>query len=1007
MHTRTTICVGERTTPPDRTSRRQLVWIKLVAAGLLVAGTSVTGFSQSFQNLGFEEAQLVPVTPGYEGQVQTVPAFRWWHVYWDTNLAPFVLYNNMFLDSAGVSILDTNFYVLPQVFQGKYTALLYGGYSLTGYPYVRLPVSIAQTGAIPASAKTLLFDARMLSGGTDFAVSVAGQNLPYFALASNTNYVLYGVDVSTMAGQTRELRFTAYPHLYPEPTAINYVYLDDIRFSASPLTASPFILASPSSQTANAGSNVNLTVTATGLPSPAYQWFFNSTNVIAGAVGPALQLTNVNFAQSGAYTVVLTNIYGTVTSPPAILTVRDPFIINQPTSRTANAGQTASFSVTVGGTQPLGFQWLKDGAALHDGVTISGSASRALSLNGVSGADAGGYSVVISNIYSSVTSSVATLIVRDPVIVSQPVNQTINIGGTAVFNVVAGGTAPFTYQWFDAGVPLNDGGSISGSRTSSLEMSNTLEGEADAFWVVVSDSYGSVTSQVAFVSVTPPLYSVLHHFSMSGANPYSGNPYADLVQAGGILYGTAEESVFRINTDGTGFKIITDQLEGANGGLVLSESTLFGTTYSGENSPSPDYGRVFRVSVDGSGFAVLKSFSGGNDGGLVWAAPVLSGSTLYGATSTGGSSGQGTIFRVNTDGSDFTVLKDFTSGSDGGHPKAGLVLSGTTLYGTTSYNRSTGYYGTVFKLNTDGSGFVVLKQFRGSDGNQPRTSLALGGETLYGTTYYGGPSYPSAGSGTVFKVNTNGSGFAVLRYFSGGSDGKYPAGDLVLSGNTLYGTTSSGGISNYGTVFKLDIDGNNYSVLIRFRGNDGANPSGGLVVSRGVIYGTTSHGGIANNGVAFALSLSVPPSVDVNPAGQTAEVGSDVAFRLLTSGYQPTHQWIFNGTTFLGGFSTNSSLRLTNVQVTQAGSYSVVATNAFGSVTSAPATFNVIQPVVRRPVPGIVLTAQSNSLLNVEYRSSLMMTQDWESFPTFYITNSPQYFFDLTSPLPTQRFYRA
>jgi hypothetical protein len=68
---------------------------------------------------------------------------------------------------------------------------------------------------------------------------------------------------------------------------------------------------------------------------------------------------------------------------------------------------------------------------------------------------------------------------------------------------------------------------------------------------------------------------------------------------------------------------------------------------------------------------------------------------------------------------------------------------------------------------------------------------------------------------------------------------------------------------------------------------------------------------------------------------------------------------------------------------------------------------SVISPVERRLVPGIILTAESNTLLNVEYRSSLLMTQDWESFPTLYFTNSPQFFFDLTSPLPSQRFYRV
>ena len=965
---------------------------------LLLLFAPAQGQAAAFRDLGFESPTFVSVPSHYPGSMDPARALPGWTVLWGTNPAPYVLYDNMFLDSAGVSILDTNtpygYQNLFRPFQGNFTVLLQGGFSLSSYPD-RQSVAIAQTGLIPASGTTLLFDASMPIGETNFAVSVAGENLPFYALASYTNYIVYALDISGFSGQTEEIRFTAYPNP-PPGLAINNVYLDDIRFSSTPLTAPPFILMPPASQQANMGSTVDFTVSATGYPAPAYQWFFKITNPIPGATNSILELTNVQFSQSGAYTVVITNVYGVATSSPAILTVRDPFIISQPISQSANAGQTAFFSVGAGGTPPLSFQWLKNGVALSDGGNISGAQTGGLTLSNVLGGDAGAYSVIVSNDNSSVTSQVATLIVRDPLIVSQPGSQTVDTGGTAVFNVVAAGTAPFSYQWFDAGVRLNDGADISGAQTATLTLANVLGGEADAYWVVVGNSYGSVTSLVAFVSMNQPLYSVLHNFSNSGAGAN-----ADLLLSGRTLYGTAQASVFKINTDGTGFTIITDQLEGANGGLVLSNATLYGTTYSGYNEASPDFGKVFKVNTDGSGFTVLKSFTGGSDGGLLWSAPVLSGSTLYGTTYTDGSSGDGTLFKVNTDGSGFAVLMDFSTTA--GHPEGGLTLSGETLYGTTSYSSG---YGAVFKLKTNGSGFTVLKQFSGSDGNQPRTSLVLCGATLYGTTYYGGPAYPSAGSGTVFKVNTNGSDFAVLKNFGGGSDGMYPAGDLVLSGNTLYGTTSSGGISNCGTVFKIDIDGNNYTVLKRFRGSDGANPTAGLVTSGGMLYGTTSHGGISNNGVIFALFLSLPPTILTNPLSQTAEVGSTVAFRLYTSGYLPTHQWFFNGTNLLD-CSTNCEVQLTNVQFSGSGTYTVIVSNIFGAVTSSPAMLNVIPMVERRPVPAINLMAQPGSSLGLDYCDALGSTADWETMATMTLSNTSQFYFDVSAPLPPQRFYRA
>jgi len=158
----------------------------------------------------------------------------------------------------------------------------------------------------------------------------------------------------------------------------------------------------------------------------------------------------------------------------------------------------------------------------------------------------------------------------------------------------------------------------------------------------------------------------------------------------------------------------------------------------------------------------------------------------------------------------FTTLHSFSAGgyvssgkytnSDGVNPIAGLILSGNTLYGTAQQGGSSGD-GTVFAVNTDGTGFTTLHSFfYGSDGALPYAGLILSGKTLYGTAEFGG----SAGAGTVFKVNTHGRGFRRLHNFTAfadppsntNSDGGYPIAGLILSGNSLYGTTSYGGGSN-------------------------------------------------------------------------------------------------------------------------------------------------------------------------------------------------------------------
>jgi uncharacterized repeat protein (TIGR03803 family) len=160
------------------------------------------------------------------------------------------------------------------------------------------------------------------------------------------------------------------------------------------------------------------------------------------------------------------------------------------------------------------------------------------------------------------------------------------------------------------------------------------------------------------------------------------------------------------------------------------------------------------------------------------------------------------VFAINTDGTGFRNLYSFTAtdyffptNSDGAHPLPGLVLSGNTLYGT-AYGGGNAGKGTVFAINIDGSSFTTLHSFSAasgtsnSDGANP-TGLILSGNTIYGT----GQAAGTNGYGTVFALNTNGTDFTTLHNFTGGSDGAAPLGDIISSGNTLYGTASTGGSS--------------------------------------------------------------------------------------------------------------------------------------------------------------------------------------------------------------------
>jgi uncharacterized repeat protein (TIGR03803 family) len=232
-------------------------------------------------------------------------------------------------------------------------------------------------------------------------------------------------------------------------------------------------------------------------------------------------------------------------------------------------------------------------------------------------------------------------------------------------------------------------------------------------------------------------------------------------------------------------------------------------------------------------FAILHSFTelsnsppyGNNDGCRPSGGLILSGNTLYGTADRGGSADDGTVFGVNTDGTGFTNLHSFTgtlgdggivgagTNIDGSDPAIGLIVSGNTLYGTAQYGGSSGN-GTVFAVNTNGTGFTNLHSFTGtlgdagyygygtnSDGALPSAGLILSGNMLYGTAQFGG----RWGDGTVFAVNTNGTGFSTLYSLTNGTDGVAPNAGLILSANTFYGTTDIGGSSGSGTVFSLSL----------------------------------------------------------------------------------------------------------------------------------------------------------------------------------------------------------
>ena len=504
------------------------------------------------------------------------------------------------------------------------------------------------------------------------------------------------------------------------------------------------------------------------------------------------------------------------------------------------------------------------------GSTLYGTASYSTNLiGGSSGAgavfklntDGSGYAVIKQFNWSDGANPESELTLSGSVLYGTTTSD--GLGHSTVFKMNIDGSG-FTLLRLLAGV---EGGNPYGGLTLS---GNVLYGTAVSGG---RSGYGTLFK----LNTDSSGFAVLKEFTLSDGQ----SPLADLTLSGNTLYGTTEwggssgnGTVFKLNTDGTGYTVIQNFTDSHSygawdfpgAGVTVSAGVLYGATREGGSSGD---GTVFKVNTDGTDYIVLKQFTG-SDGQGPLGTLVLSNSTLYGTTESGGSSGYGTVFKLNSDGTGYIVLKDFGL-IDGAGPEGALVLSGSTLYGTTlGGGSSNSSFGTVFQINTDGTGYTILKHFTGSDGANPSAGLTLDGSTLYGTTSYGG----SSDYGTVFKMHTDGTGYTVLKHFSAptdnpflartNSDGANPSAGLTLSGNTLYGTTSWGGTSGSGTVFKLNTDGTGYTVLKHFSNPDGVNsansdgdhPSGGLTLSGSTLYGTTFAGGSAGAGTLFKIELS-------------------------------------------------------------------------------------------------------------------------------------------------------
>jgi alpha-tubulin suppressor-like RCC1 family protein len=691
------------------------------------------------------------------------------------------------------------------------------------------------------------------------------------------------------------------------------------------------ITAPPQSQAVLAGTGALFGVQILSSLPVTYQWRFNGTN-LPGVNSSTLSLANVQPAQAGLYAVTINNAVGAVTSTNAMLTVIPLIITVPPANQVVVAGQTATFGVYLQGSAPFSYQWR------YNGSDLDGATNAVLTLMNVQPSHAGLYSVRVSNVFGAAISSSASLTVLPLVITVPPQCQVVARGQTAIFSVIAQGVSPFSYHW------QFNGGEVSDATNNTLVLTNVQLSQAGRYSVTVSNACGATTNLDAALIV-----NLIVAWGANGSG--QTNVPLGLTNVCGIAAGGAHSMV--LNADGTivawganasrqtnvppGLTNAVAIAAGTNHSLALTTDeavVAWGNNDFGQTNVPLGLGNVIAIAGGGNHSLALRSNQkvvawGDNGHGQTNVPPNLANAvaiagggahslalTVNGAVVCWGDNSYG---QVNVP-ADLTNVVAIAAG--GMHSLALKGDSTVVAWGNNSYGQTNAPSGltNVVAISAGGNHSMALKLDGsvlswGDQTNVPAAlprvaaigcggahSLALVGGGPVGLD--GPPFIPTpllnrtALGGTVVQFLVTATGTGPLRY------------QWRFNGTSLPEATNA--LLNLSDVQPTQAGA--YSVVVSNAFGVVASPEALLVV--------------------LPLLVSNPPQ------DRIALVGGSATFSLTVESTLPlTYQWHFNGVSLPG--ATNSTLTLANLQLSQAGAYSVAVSNAFGGLLSPDAALSV------------------------------------------------------------------
>ena len=728
----------------------------------------------------------------------------------------------------------------------------------------------------------------------------------------------------------------------------------------------PFFFIQPVSRNVTNGANLTLSAAAAGVTPYSFAWLCNGTNLagggnISGTTSNILTITSITTNNAGTYSLVVTNPNGSATSVTAVVNVGFvPSIVSQPEKLTVFAGSNAVFSVANAGSTPLAWQWRENNTNLANGSVYSGVNTSQLTALAVTTNSGANFSVVITNLYGSVTSSTAALTVVQPPLFTVPlVGQTIQCSSNATLNVTAIATPPPAYQW------SLDGAAIARATNNSLTLTN-VHLPSHTVSVVVTNLYGSATNTatLAVQDTQPPVItlngaSLLYvelgaAFNDPGAAAYDACAGAEAVTVTGMVNSSVVSTnvVVYQATDGSGNTgtasrtvIVRDTTPPA---ILWSFTNLVLAVGANCEVPMPDVtGTNYILATDLSGTTIITESPAAN----AW----LELGTIQVILTASDASGN-KAYSTNT-----IIVQDQTPPVVTVQPQGQTNITGAT---------------TTFTLTATACTPVNYQWFfnNGPLAGQTNATLTLPGTGLANAGDYTAVA-SSAGGSTTSSV-------AILTVPSP------PVVEWSFTNLVLAATTNC-------AVAMPDVTGTNFilatvwsglPVITQSPATNTELPIGTNVV---VLTVSDSFGNAVNSTNTLVVQDATSPLLTSQPQSLTNIIGSTASFAVsATACTALSYQWLFDSTALTS--QTNATLTLASVDLTSAGNYTVMVTSAGGSTISSAATLTVAQlPLIQWSFTNLVLAATTNCstpMPDVTGTNYLLATV-WSGLPA--ITQSP------------------